>query len=51
MDYLGHIISDQGVEVDHEKIKAIKEWPMPTNEREVYGFLGLTSYYRKFVQH
>ena len=40
VDYLGHIISGQGVEVDPEKIRAIKEWPISTNVREVRGFLG-----------
>lgn len=50
VDYLGHIISGHGVEVGLEKIRAIKEWPIPTNVREVQGFLGLIGYYRKFVQ-
>ena len=51
MEYLGHIILGKGVEVDPEKIIAIKEWSIPTNVREVRGFLGLIGYYRRFVQH
>ena len=51
LEYLGHILSGRGVEVDLEKIRSIKQWPIPTNVREVRGFLGLTGYYRRFVQH
>ncbi|KAL4032155.1 hypothetical protein IC575_005219 [Cucumis melo] len=49
--YLGHFISEKGIEVDPEKIRAIREWPVPTNVREVRGFLGVTGYYRRFVQN
>jgi hypothetical protein len=48
--YLGHIISEQGVQVHQEKMKAILDWPMPKNLMEVRGFFGLYGYYRRFVK-
>ncbi|KAL0554844.1 hypothetical protein IC582_008772 [Cucumis melo] len=50
ISYLGYFISEQGIEADPEKIRAVSEWPTPTNVREVRGFLGLTGYYRRFVK-
>ncbi|KAL0551792.1 hypothetical protein IC582_010881 [Cucumis melo] len=51
ISYLGHYISVKGIEVDPEKIQAVREWPAPSNVREMRGFLGLTGYYRRFVQN
>ncbi|KAF8046872.1 hypothetical protein N665_3368s0001 [Sinapis alba] len=48
--FLGHIVSEQGVSVDPEKIRAIQGWPRPNNATEVRSFLGLAGYYRKFVK-
>jgi hypothetical protein len=49
IDYLGHIISKQGVKVDPNKIKEIIEWPKPSNITKLRGFLGLIGYYRRFI--
>ena len=45
MKYLGHIITGDGIVVDPEKIRAIMDWPIPTNIFEVRSFMGLASYY------
>ena len=47
--FLGHRVSAEGLSMDPGKIGAIREWPMPRCLREARSFLGLCSYYRKFV--
>jgi hypothetical protein len=47
---LGHIISEDGISVDPEKIKEIVEWPRPTNVAEIRSFMGITGYYRRFIE-
>ena len=49
-DLMGHIVSDQGVEVDPRKTEAVKNWPKPLTHIDIRSFLGLDSYYRKFVE-
>jgi hypothetical protein len=51
VDYLGYIISHEGVRVDNHKIEAMQSCPPPMTIIELQRFLGLTSYYRKFVQN
>jgi hypothetical protein len=50
IQYLGHIISSEGISVDPKKVKAIMEWPVPKNAHEVRSFMGLAGYYRRFVE-
>ena len=47
--YLGHIVSQEGVSPDPKKIEAVKNWPQPKSTSDVRQFLGLASYYRRFV--
>jgi len=49
--YLKHIISMEGVKMDPNKIKAIKEWKKSNNISKLRGFLGLTQYYRRFIKN
>ena len=47
--FLGHILSKEGISPNPDKIQKVKDWPVPTNAKEVHSFLGLASYYRRFV--
>jgi hypothetical protein len=49
INYLGHIISKDGIAVDPKKIEAIREWSEPRNVMEARSFMGLDGYYRRFI--
>ena len=50
VSFLGHIVSEEGIQVDPKKVEVIIEWKPPRNVMEVCSFLGLVGYYRRFVK-
>eukprot|EP00253_Pinus_taeda_P009241 PITA_09241 len=50
IQYLGHVISKEGIVVDPEKIKTILEWPVPKDVADIRSFMGLAGYYRRSVE-
>ena len=51
MGYLGHIITEEGVRPNPEKIEVIENFPKPDSPRNLKEFLGMTAYYRKFISN
>jgi hypothetical protein len=51
VEYLGHIVSHEGVKVDAKKINVVRERTIPKILKKLRGFLELTSCYRKFVRN
>ena len=51
VEFCGHVISANGISTDPTKIQAITDWPLPTCLSDLRSFLGLTNYYRRFIQH
>jgi len=50
VEYLGHFLSVNGISAYPKKVKALMDWPIPNNIKELRSFLGLEGYYRKFIQ-
>lgn len=49
--YLGHIISEEGIKPDPQKVECINSYPIPRNVKDVRAFLGLAGWYRKFIKN
>jgi hypothetical protein len=50
IEYLGHIVSGQGVHANPSKVESMIKWPKPNTLKSLRGFLGLTGYYRRFIK-
>ncbi len=48
--YLGHIVGADGIRVDPAKVAAVSSWPVPKDLHQLRSFMGLTNYFRKFMQ-
>jgi hypothetical protein len=49
LEFLGHVVSAQGISTDPRKVEVIQNWPIPRCVKDVRSFLGMAGYYRKFV--
>ena len=49
VEFLGHIVSEEGISTNPKKIDSVKNWPKPVTVKQATSFLGLCSYYRKFI--
>ena len=50
IQYLGHVVTKKGISVDPKKIRAIEDWPIPKDVTDVRSFMGITGYYRRFIE-
>ena len=49
VSYLGHVVTEEGITADPGKVEQVRTWPVPESSTEVKSFLGLASYYRRFI--
>ena len=50
LEYLGHIVGQNGIHPSDRKITAVKEWPVPKSVKEIQSFCGFTNYYRRYIK-
>ena len=50
LEYLGHVVTSEGISPNPDKVRVIQEFPTPTKLKELRSFLGFANYYRRFVR-
>jgi len=50
VQFLGHVISAKGIAMDPAKVEAVVKWESPMLATEIRSFVGLTGYYRRFIE-
>jgi len=50
VSFLGHNLSSDGISAEEDKVRSIREWPLPKCVRDIQSFIGTCSYYRKFIK-
>ena len=50
VSFLGHVVNEHGLAVQQHKVESVQRWPVPKGRKDVRAFLGLTGYYRKFIE-
>ena len=49
VSFLGHVLSAKGISPNPEKVDKVRDWPIPKTSKEVHSFIGMASYYRRFI--
>ena len=50
VEFLGHVITKDGISVNPKKVQDVLDWQAPMNVKEIRGFLGMAGYYRRFIE-
>ena len=51
IEYLGHVVSREGISTNPKKVEAVMKWPIPQTVYDVRSFLGFVGYYRRFIKN
>ena len=51
MEFLGYIISEDGIIMSTEKVQAVKDWPTPKTVKNIQEFLGFANFYKRFIEN